>query len=60
MYCSMLYQDRGVEAVYAVGLTFSEADTWILVGMCEDGSFVVNDAAPISYDAWGDLSPPPW
>ena len=60
MYCSMLYQDRGVEAVYAVGLTFSEADTWILVGMYEDGSFVVNDAAPISYDAWGDLSPPPW
>jgi S1-C subfamily serine protease len=60
MYCSMLYQDRGVEGVYAVGLTFSEADTWILVGMYEDGSFVVNDAAPMSYDASGDLSPPPW
>jgi len=60
MYCSMLYQDRAVEAVYAIGLTFSEADTWVLVGMYEDGSFVVNDAAPISYDAWGDLSPPPW
>ena len=60
MYCSMLYQDRGVEGVYAVGPTFSEADTWILVGMYEDGSFVVNDAAPMSYDAWGDLSPPPW
>ena len=60
MYCSMLYEDRGVEAVYAIGLTFSEADTWILVGQYEDESWVVSDAAPISYDASGDLSPPPW
>jgi hypothetical protein len=60
MYCSMLYEDRGVEAIYAIGPTFSEADTWILIGGYEDGSWVVSDATPISYDASGELSPPPW
>ena len=60
MYCSMLYEDRGVEAIYAIGPAFSEADTWILIGGYDDGSWVVSDATPISYDASGELSPPPW
>jgi hypothetical protein len=47
MYCSILYEDRGFEAIYLIGLTFSEADTWVLLGQYEDGSWVVDrrDAA---------------
>ena len=60
MYCSILYEDRGFEAIYLLGLTFSEADTWVLVGQYEDGSWVVTDEMLVSYDAWGNLLPPPW
>jgi hypothetical protein len=60
MYCSILYEDRGFEAIYLLGLTLSEADTWVLVGQYEDGSWVVTDEMPLSYDVWGDLLPPPW
>ena len=59
-YCSTLYEDRGVDAVYAIGMTFSEADTWMLVDMYDDGSFGVDDVASITYDSWGDPWPPPW
>lgn len=60
MYCSTLYEDRGFEAIYLLGLTFSEPDTWVLVGQYDDGSWAVIDEMPLSYDAWGNLLPPPW
>lgn len=60
MYCSILYEDRGFQAIYLLGLTFSEADTWVLVGQYEDGSWLVIDEMPLVYDAWGDLLPLPW
>jgi S1-C subfamily serine protease len=60
MYCSILYEDRGFDLIYILGLTFSEADTWVLVGQYGDGSWLVIDEMPLSYDAWRDLLPPPW
>ena len=45
-YCSMLWEDRGDQLVYAVGLAFSEPDTWLLLALQgETGGWLVVDAA---------------
>ncbi len=59
-YCSILYEDRGFQAIYLLGLTFSEVDSWVLVDQDANGDWLVIDEALVTYDAWGDLLPPPW
>ena len=59
-YCSMLYEDRVVERLYLVGLTYSEAEAWVLVERYDDGSWVAIDDMMVEYDQWGDLIPSPW
>jgi hypothetical protein len=59
-YCSLLYEDRVVERLYLVGLTFSDATAWILVERYSDGSWVAIDDMPVEYDEWGYLIPTPW
>jgi len=59
-YCSQLYEDRGTERLYLVGLTFSEAEAWILVEQYNDGSWVAIDDMAVEYDDWGNLIPSPW
>ncbi len=43
-YCSTVCSDRGDRKVYAVGPTFSEYTTWLLVQRREGGWFVVATA----------------
>jgi S1-C subfamily serine protease len=59
-YCSLLYEDRVVERLYLVGLTFSEAEAWVLVERYNDGSWVAIDDMAVEYDEWGYLIPTPW
>jgi len=59
-YCSLLYEDRVVERLYLVGLTYSEAEAWVLVERYDDGSWVAIDDMMVEYDQWGDLIPSPW
>lgn len=45
-YCSMLWEDRGDQLVFAAGLAFSEPDTWLLLALQgETGGWLVVDAA---------------
>ena len=45
-YCSILWEDRGDQIVYAVGPVFSEPEVWLLlVDQGENGGWVVVDAA---------------
>jgi len=53
-YCSTLWEDRGDSAVYAIGLTFSEYDTWLLLELV-DGDWVVSDWAEVVAE---DMAPP--
>jgi S1-C subfamily serine protease len=59
-YCSMLYEDRVVERLYLIGLTYSEAEAWVLVERYDDGSWVAIDDMPVEYDQWGNLISSPW
>jgi hypothetical protein len=59
-YCSTLYENRGSEAVYLGGPTFSEYDSWFLVERNGDGSWSLTDATDVAYDMSGDLKEPPW
>jgi hypothetical protein len=59
-YCSLLYDDRVVERLYLVGLTFSDATAWILVERYSDGSWEAIDDMAVEYDEWGYLIPTPW
>jgi len=53
-YCSTLWEDRGDSAVYVIGLTFSEYDTWLLLELV-DGDWVVTDWAEVVAE---DMVPP--
>jgi hypothetical protein len=53
-YCSTRYADRGDQQVYAIGPTFSEYTTWLLVERREGGWSVVAAAKLRGTD------PPPW
>jgi hypothetical protein len=59
-YCSFLGEDRGVERLYLVGLTFSEAEAWLLLEQYPDGSWAAIDDMAVEYDVWGNLLPCPW
>jgi hypothetical protein len=55
-YCSMAWEVRTDAVIYAVGLTFSEADAWLLVeSIPGEDTWLVTDAAP--FDPEGE---PPW
>jgi hypothetical protein len=53
-YCSTRYVDRGDEQVYAIGATFSEYTTWVLVEH-RDGGWSVVATAKLQ-----GAEPPPW
>jgi hypothetical protein len=55
MYCSKLWEDRGDSAIYVIGLSFSEFDTWILLEQV-NGDWVVSDWAGVEVDNMV----PPW
>lgn len=59
-YCSTLFENRGGEALYLGGTTFSEYDAWFLAERYPDGSWAVTDSIDVTYDLYGDLIPPPW
>lgn len=59
-YCSSLYEDRGGEALYVGGETFSEFDTWFLAERSADGRWAVADSTAVAYDRWGELQTAPW
>lgn len=46
LYCSMLWEDRGDQLIYDIGLAFSEPDTWLLLEVQgETGGWLVVDTA---------------
>jgi hypothetical protein len=53
-YCSSLQEDRGDSAIYVIGLSFSEFDTWLLLERV-DSDWVVSDWAGV---VDGEMVPP--
>ena len=53
-YCSMLWEERPDADIYAIGLAFSEGDTWLLLEE-SDGGWAVVEAAELIFG-----EPPPW
>ncbi|MDI6858090.1 MAG: zinc-ribbon domain-containing protein [Dehalococcoidia bacterium] len=53
-YCSILWEERSDGDIYAIGLAFSEGDTWLLVEESE-GRWAVVEAAELIFG-----EPPPW
>jgi hypothetical protein len=53
-YCSSLQEDRGDSAIYLIGLSFSEFDTWLLLERV-DSDWVVSDWAGV---VDGEMVPP--
>jgi zinc-ribbon domain len=54
-YCSKLWEDRGDSAIYVIGLTFSEFDTWLLLEKT-DGDWAVTDWLGVTEEE----PEPPW
>lgn len=58
-YCSVLWEDRGDQLIYAAGLAFSEPDTWLLLAQQgESGGWLVVDAA--EFVPGPEDTVPPW
>jgi hypothetical protein len=53
-YCSKLWEDRGDSAIYIIGLTFSEFDTWLLLEKT-GGDWAVSDWLGVTEE---ELEPP--
>jgi hypothetical protein len=58
-YCSVLWEDRGDQVIYAAGPAFSEAEEWLLVVLQgEDGGWLVVDEA--EFTSGVEDPQPPW